>query len=430
MDDYSEERRSLLRSASSPSPTKSLADEIREAEAALVTVTYEHHTSQRSAVRIFVIAFICVITSVAMNVSLPVVAATMESVEGNVFTVLLYSALWFPLVFAVLALAAEGRTLKKVTVDKSLSLAPTSTWRVYCIMGLTMGLNGLIVVFASPPSRTAPYLQGLLSTSLIPFTVLSRFLLLRKGISLRRLGCTIAVLIGIFITVEPQIWSLPGSDDNSSSGESKVDRIVWPIIFAVGFLPAAVNVVICERELQKTQAQSLSFMTWCQVFQLFTLLPLFWMDFIPFFGTSNSFDDFRHHLRGFTCNFSSADDCRGLAAKNWLFILSYCLSNLFQFFLIQQTEGAVFTVVVQSLVTPMASLFWTFFKLDSSTLDLVWSPDFTETTVFTLGGLAIIVPAVILYNVFGRMDAKADDKTDIQMNKPEAVISTIHDDLQ
>lgn len=130
---------------------------------------------------------------------------------------------------------------------------------------------------------------------------------------------------------------------------------------------------------------------------------------------SNSFDDFRHHLReGFTCNFSSADDCHGLAAKNWLFILSYCLSNLFQFFLIQQTEGAVFTVVVQSLVTPMASLFWTFFKLNSSTLDLVWSPDFTETTVFTLGGLAIIVPAVILYNVFGRMDAKADDKTDIQ----------------
>ncbi|PVD36922.1 hypothetical protein C0Q70_03915 [Pomacea canaliculata] len=374
MDDYSEERRSLLRSASSPSPTKSLADEIREAEAALVTVTYEHHTSQRSAVRIFVIAFICVITSVAMNVSLPVVAATMESVEGNVFTVLLYSALWFPLVFAVLALAAEGRTLKKVTVDKSLSLAPTSTWRVYCIMGLTMGLNGLIVVFASPPSRTAPYLQGLLSTSLIPFTVLSRFLLLRKGISLRRLGCTIAVLIGIFITVEPQIWSLPGSDDNSSSGESKVDRIVWPIIFAVGFLPAAVNVVICERELQKTQ---------------------------------------RVHC--FLCGrTNSADDCRGLAAKNWLFILSYCLSNLFQFFLIQQTEGAVFTVVVQSLVTPMASLFWTFFKLDSSTLDLVWSPDFTETTVFTLGGLAIIVPAVILYNVFGRMDAKADDKTDIQ----------------
>lgn len=109
MDDYSEERRSLLRSASSPSPTKSLADEIREAEAALVTVTFEHHTSQRSAVRIFVIAFICVITSVAMNVSLPVVAATMESVEGNVFTVLLYSALWFPLVLAVLALLLRVR---------------------------------------------------------------------------------------------------------------------------------------------------------------------------------------------------------------------------------------------------------------------------------------------------------------------------------
>ena len=110
--------------------------------------------------------------------------------------------------------------------------------------------------------------------------------------------------------------------------------------------------------------------------------------------------------RGFQCNFSSAEDCHGLAYKGWVFILGYCLANLFQFLLIQRAEGAVFAVVVQAMVTPLATLFWTVFRYDVDADRLSWDPAWTETTGFTLGGLLVIVPAVLLYNVFSAWDAK------------------------
>ena len=70
----------------------------------------------------------------------------------------------------------------QVAVDRSLTLYPTCRWHVYLTMGLTTTLNGVGGSFASLPSRTAPYLQGILATIIIPFTVLCRFLLLRKGL--------------------------------------------------------------------------------------------------------------------------------------------------------------------------------------------------------------------------------------------------------
>ncbi|KAK7093967.1 crt homolog 3-like [Littorina saxatilis] len=359
-----------------------------------------------SGVRLFVLCFVTVLFNVIMNVSLPVFAGTMEYVGGGMFALLLYGALYYPFVLGGLTL------FLKVTVDKSLTLYPTCRWRVYLVMGLTTTLNGVGVVFASPPSRTAPYLQGVLATIIIPFTVLCRLVLLRKGISLRRLGCTLAVLVGIFITIEPQIWSLPGSG-NESAGGSTTAHVIWPMIFALGFLPAAINTVVCERELKQAEAQSLSFITWTQMFQLLTILPLFWVDFIPFFGMAKSFGDFSHRLnRGFGCNFSSADDCHGLAYKGWIFILGYCLANLFQFLLIQKAEGAIFAVVVQSMTTPLATLFWTFFKFDVPSDRFYWDPEFTETTGFTVGGLVMIVPAVILYNLFSKWDAQEAKKTE------------------
>ncbi|XP_020900516.1 uncharacterized protein LOC110239152 [Exaiptasia diaphana] len=42
-------------------------------------------------------------------------------------------------------------------------------------IGLCDALNGALVVFASPPSRTAPYLQAILGNFSIPLTILARY---------------------------------------------------------------------------------------------------------------------------------------------------------------------------------------------------------------------------------------------------------------
>ena len=46
-------------------------------------------------------------------------------------------------------------------------------WQLVLI-GFFDAMNGVLVVFASPPSRTAPFLQAILGNSLIPMTILFR----------------------------------------------------------------------------------------------------------------------------------------------------------------------------------------------------------------------------------------------------------------
>ncbi len=122
---------------------------------------------------------------------------------------------------------------------------------------------------------------------------------------------------------------------------------------------------------------------------------------------STSIHDFHKRIKaGLGCCFSSSPDCNGLAGKVWLFFVGYSFGNLFQFMLIEYAEGAVYAVVVQSMVTPLATLFWTFFEFVPHHNHFFWNPRFNITTVFTLGGLLIIVPTIIMYNYFSREDAK------------------------
>ena len=104
--------------------------------------------------------------------------------------------------------------------------------------------------------------------------------------------------------------------------------------------------------------------------------------------------------------FSSKAECNGLAGKSWLFFGGYTFANLFQFLLIEYAEGAVFAAVVQSLVGPIATMFWTFFEFNVKEDVFRWHPLFNETTVFTLAGLLLMVPGVMLYNYYSNKEAK------------------------
>lgn len=103
---------------------------------------------------------------------------------------------------------------------------------------------------------------------------------------------------------------------------------------------------------------------------------------------------------------STSSDCKGLVGKSWLFFGGYTFANLFQFLLIEYAEGAVFAAVVQSLVGPTATIFWTFFQFNEKENLFRWHPVFNETTVFTIVGLLLMVPGVMLYNYFSNKEAK------------------------
>ena len=121
------------------------------------------------------IAIVNVLTNVCMNVSLPIYAGTMQEVGGDVFVLLLITCFFILILFVLMTLAV------RYTIDPTATLRPTSPHKVLFAMGLFTALNGIFVVFASPPDRTPPYLQGILQSMVIPYTILFRFLILRKG---------------------------------------------------------------------------------------------------------------------------------------------------------------------------------------------------------------------------------------------------------
>ncbi|XP_060085314.1 uncharacterized protein LOC132564700 [Ylistrum balloti] len=348
-----------------------------------------------------IIAVLNVITNVMMNASLPVYADTMNQVGGRAFVLLVNTSLVVSVLFALMTLF-----VKYSKMDPNASLRPKSSWKVLFAMGLFTTLNGILVVNASPSNRTPPYLQGILASTVIPYTVLCRLILLRKGISTVRALCTCVVLVGLFISTEPQTFGLDGSEEENT-GATVIQRILWPLCFTIGFLPIGLSNVFCEKELQKDEGESLGFITWTNVFQFVTMVFFFWTDFVPGFGMSDSASQFFNKFgKGFSCLYSSADSCLGLAGKSWIFNIGYVFGNLFQYLLIQYAEGSVFAVIVQAMVTPIVTIFWTLFTYNNKTDILLWHPVMDAKTGFTLAGLAVIVPGVFLYNYFSRKEAQ------------------------
>ncbi len=77
------------------------------------------------------------------------------------------------------------------------------------------------------------------------------------------------------------------------------------------------------------------------------------------------------------------------------------------FLLTRYAEGAIYTAIISALVTPIAAIWCSFFKPEPH---FHWAPDFTATTAFTLAGLAIMVPSVVVYNIFSMQDEQVTKK--------------------
>ena len=69
-----------------------------------------------------------------------------------------------------------------------------------------------------------------------------------------------------------------------------------------------------------------------------------------------------------------------------------------QFFLIGRAQGAVYSVLVLALTLPIGTLFWTLFS-DNGTL--MWDPKFESQTLFSISGIFLLVPPIIMYDYFG-----------------------------
>lgn len=149
--------------------------------------TFRFHGTTRNVI----LAALNVFSNVTMNVSLPIFAGTMNEIGGDTFVLLLNSCVVIGVIFVLTTLFA------KRFIDSSITLKLVSSLKIVFALGLFTALNGILVVFASPPDRTPGYLQGILSTTVIPYTILCRLIFLRKGIF--KIGCYLGVFNRYFM---------------------------------------------------------------------------------------------------------------------------------------------------------------------------------------------------------------------------------------
>jgi len=269
-------------------------------------------------------------------------------------------------------------------------------------VGIFDGMNGIIVVFACSGTRTAPYLQAILGNFIIPLTILIRYIMLRKRPTLRKFICGILVVVGLFICLLPSIFpSMSHDSSGGPDGATGIGKVLWPICFMLGFVPAALMNVIQEKSL-KLQTRGagngvniIYFLFTTSVYQLLTVGLLFWTDIIPQFGYVKNINDFgRSYWFGLRCFFGGANCSPATGMRGMAFIAMYIMSYYGAANLLRYAEGATWLAIVISLVTPLAFLFWTLFEESP----FKWHPVAHVGTWCSIFGLALMIPAIYFYN--------------------------------
>lgn len=146
---------------------------------AVVDFMGKHSKGTLIALNIF-FAVLTVVGQVGQNVSLPLWANAASSncspyrnnsIEEimDPFFILSFASLSFVIVFGFMTLIA---LLVNFNAIKASLKFPQ--WQLMLI-GCCDAFNGILVVFASSPSRTAPFLQAILGNIVIPLTIVLRY---------------------------------------------------------------------------------------------------------------------------------------------------------------------------------------------------------------------------------------------------------------
>ncbi|EDV24073.1 Crt-like protein 1 [Trichoplax sp. H2] len=277
--------------------------------------------------------------------------------------------------------------------------------------------NGLLVVFASSGTRTPPYLQAILQNVSIPLIVIVRYLLLHKKPTLKKLICTVVVMLCLFICLIPKIFpSINGkAQHHLPHAATGAAAIIWPIIFMIGFIPAAFMNAYEEAGLKmkspnEKRVNAIWYLTWTSFYQLVTVALFFWLDFLPFYGNQPDIQTFgRSYAFGLSCFFGGSGCSAAPGLRGTSFILFYIINYIGGSLLMRYAEGATLLAIVGALVTPIGFIFWTLFQEEP----FMFHPHVSNTTWFSLAGIIVMFPALIIYNMGKKeIDMTNRDDTD------------------
>jgi hypothetical protein len=169
------------RNLDADSIVKDIKHDMDSASASTQSTRAAESGSSSSGFNIFRSVLLCVLNIIAMSgvlVTLPLVAGGFSdsAAQSDSYVGLFVIIMWFPVVYLV------QLVFVKLFIDRSTPLKPSIPWSYMVISGSFLGIGIALTSFAAPPSRTPPYLQAILQTLTVPFTVIARLVVVRKGL--------------------------------------------------------------------------------------------------------------------------------------------------------------------------------------------------------------------------------------------------------
>jgi len=241
-------------------------------------------------------------------------------------------------------------------------------WHFYVMIGFFLALNGILLVYTSSPMRTSPIIQILLLNAgfvwLVPTTKL--FSHLNDKAHFKFCSCTpvIAIVLAIYGILMGFLPSIIYSASHQTPSYFLGTGIIWFVLFFISMFPGAIANIFVERFFKKRYKNrdnsknytydltTISFSSYSAQFLIICMF--FWVDMLPFFGTSSSLSTFTGGLRFAMQHFMDTT-----TNHSWIFgiifYLSFFLQTVLSIFI--SPDSAKFVNIATTLSTPVAVLF-------------------------------------------------------------------------
>jgi len=332
---------------------------------------------------------VLVVATTAQDISIPIWLHSFGNHYGGPYFIMVYSSLCFAIFFTF------GYIFLRYTLFRELRKFATYTppfWeniKYITAVGVLDALNGIIIIYASDPERTPPVLQPVLGNSAIIWSILlSKFHVTRKRkyLNIWVVLSIVLVIAGVGVMVGPVVA------EHGVDSITGVSHIGWISVFILGVIPGAWYNVMQQRVLDHMRHRRLEtgvmvnvndnddmestieeqplmldlegyysqldiwfVLSISCIIQLFVVLLLIWVNFIPWFGFGTKL----HLLESVQCYFGYYDDCHTTWWVGLVFLSSYILTY-FTSIVINETS-ANYNEFVGSLIAPLSVAFWYLF---------------------------------------------------------------------
>ena len=293
-------------------------------------------------------------------------------------------------VFSVSGDAWESRLLASPFRPSGFRLSHAQT---LAAAGVCNALNGILIVYASSPTKTPPLIQAILQNCGVLFSVPFSKLALRDSKvycapePLRAAGVVVASVV---VSLLPTVLALAGSSSGSSSSSTHSSdasltgwsTLAWVLVYTAGLAPNALLNILQQLYFIRVGALTpgaassshshmrgtLRALMFSNLWQPITYAALFWVDLLPWFGYSASLGDFAQGTSfSLACSIGgpalagSSDIAGRICAPAtplwaWAFLASYILAYFGGAQL--NRESATFNMLCLVIVTASTALVW------------------------------------------------------------------------